>query len=38
MEFRVPDFEAIGDYINPAIDQDEVRAFKKALLERQYNQ
>ncbi len=32
MEFRIPEFAPVGDYINPAIDQNEVRAFKKALL------
>ena len=29
----VPAFNAVGDYMNPAINQNEVRAFKKALSE-----
>jgi copper homeostasis protein len=32
MEFRIPEFAAAGDYINPAINENEVYALKKALL------
>ncbi|MCU7548787.1 copper homeostasis protein CutC [Chitinophagaceae bacterium LB-8] len=32
MEFMLPSFAAIGDYINPAIKENDVREFKKALM------
>ena len=33
MDYQIAAFAAVDDYINPAISQEDVRAFKRGLVE-----